>query len=73
LANKFSHEWCNPTGKTLGFHGVWNVPLFFNEDRVIEYIEKVPKTHWLQDSTQGLIANCRKKGYLRAIRRFNQQ
>jgi hypothetical protein len=73
LANRFSHEWCNPTGKTLGFHGIWNVPLFFNEDRVIEYIEQIPKRQWLQDTVQMLVANCRQKGYLRAIRRFNEK
>lgn len=72
LANTFSHEWCNPTGKTFGFHGVWNTPLYFSEDEVIKFIQEIPKSHWLDDKKQMFFQNCRSKGYLRSIRKFSE-
>lgn len=72
LANTFSHEWCNPTGKTFGFHGIWNTPLYFNEDDVIKFIQDIPKSHWLEDKKQMFFQICRMKGYLRAIRKFSE-
>ena len=72
LANTFSHEWCNPTGKTFGFHGIWNTPLYFGEDEVIKFIENIPKSHWFDDKRQMFIQLCRSKGYLRVIRKFNE-
>jgi hypothetical protein len=72
LANKFSHEWCNPTGKTFGFHGVWNTPLYFKEDEVVNFIQEIPKSHWLDDKRQMFFQNCRSKGYLRAIRKYSE-
>lgn len=72
LANTFSHEWCNPTGKTFGFHGVWNTPLYFSEDEVIKFIQDIPKNHWLDDKRQMFFQICRSKGYLRAIRKFSE-
>lgn len=72
LANTFSHEWCNPTGKTFGFHGVWNTPLYFSEDEVIKFTQEIPKDHWLDDKKQMFFHLCRSKGYLRAIRKFSE-
>lgn len=72
LANQFSHEWSNPTGKTFGFHGVWNIPLYFKEDEVIKFIADIPKDHWLSDKKQMFFQICRSKGYLRAIRKYGE-
>lgn len=72
LANTFSHEWCNPTGKTFGFHGIWNTPLYFGEDEVIKFIENIPKEHWLEDKKSMFFHICRSKGYLKAVRKFTE-
>ena len=63
LANKFSHEWCNDSGKTLGFHGVWNVPLYFNEEITRTYMKKLNKNSWYSDQYDMFIYNCVKMGY----------
>jgi len=63
VANKFSHEWCNPTGETFGFHGAWNFPLFFDEDICLKYLLDIPKEHWYNDKLQMLEMICRKKDY----------
>lgn len=72
LANTFSNEWCNFSGKTFGFHGVWNTPLYFDEDEVIKYIQSLSRNSWLDDKRQMFIQLCRSKGYLRAIRKFSE-
>lgn len=63
IANSFSHEWCNPTGETFGFHGVWNFPLFFDEKICIEHLLSVPKSHWYNDKIAMLKYNCEKRDY----------
>lgn len=63
LANQFSHEWCNPTGETFGFHGVWNFPLFFDEKTCAEFLLDIPKSHWYNDKLEMLKSNCDAKGY----------
>ena len=67
LANTFSHEWCNPTGETFGFHGMWNFPLFFDEDTVIEHLLDIPKNYWYNDKYEMLIENCHKRGYKKVL------
>ena len=67
LANQFSHEWCNPSGETFGFHGVWNVPLFFDEKTTIEYVLDIPNTHWYNDRYHAFMENCSKRGYQNAM------
>ena len=67
LANQFSHEWCNPTGESFGFHGVWNVPLFFDEKTTIEYVLDIPTTHWYNDRYHAFMKNCAKRGYEKAM------
>lgn len=63
LANKFSHEWCNPTGETFGFHGMWNFPLFFNEKVCMKYLLDIPKEHWYNDKLEMLKTICEHKKY----------
>ncbi len=63
VANKFSHEWCNPTGETFGFHGAWNFPLFFDEAVCMKYLLDIPKEHWYNDKLQMLKSTCDNKGY----------
>jgi len=66
LADRFSHEWCNPTGQSLGFHGMWNTPLFFDESTVLELIEDVPATYWYSDRYQMFRDICNNKRYFEA-------
>lgn len=63
LANQFSHEWCNPSGNTFGFHGAWNMPLFFNESVCINHLLDIPKSYWYNDRLEMLKSVCEKKGY----------
>lgn len=63
LANRFSHEWCNPTGETFGFHGAWNFPLFFDEKTCMEHLLDIPPNHWYNDKLEMLHMICEQKGY----------
>lgn len=63
VANQFSHEWCNPTGNTFGFHGAWNFPLFFDEAVCMKYLLDIPKEHWYNDKLEMLKFICDQKGY----------
>lgn len=67
LANNFAHEWCNPSGRTFGFHGVFNFPLFFDEETTIKHLLTVPKSHWFNDKYELFTQNCQKKGYGKAL------
>lgn len=73
LANQFSHEWCNPTGNTFGFHGVWNMPLFFDEHVCIDYLLDIPKEHWYNDRLEMLKKICVDKGYSRLWQEITQK
>jgi len=66
LANQFSVEWCNQTGNTLGFHGLWNSPLFFNQKTVIDLIHDLPKSYWYTDRVDSFISLCNQKRYFDA-------
>jgi len=63
VANQFSHEWCNPTGETFGFHGAWNFPLFFDEKTCMDHLLDIPANHWYNDKLQMLHMICQSKGY----------
>lgn len=63
LADKFSHEWNNPTGETFGFHGVWNFPLFFSEDICLDHLLRIPTSRWKLDQIEMLKMNCDLKSY----------
>lgn len=39
LANKFSREMRDYEGKTFGFHGTWNFPLFFSKEEVLQLMD----------------------------------
>lgn len=73
LANQFSHEWCNPTGETFGFHGVWNFPLFFTEQECLEYLLDIPVGHWYNDRIEMLRQNCQKKDYAKLWQEIAQK
>jgi hypothetical protein len=63
VANQFSHEWCNPTGNTFGFHGAWNFPLFFSESICMKYLLDIPKEYWYNDKLEMLKFICNQKNY----------
>jgi hypothetical protein len=67
LANQFSHEWCNPTGESFGFHGAWNVPLFFDEKTTIDYVFDIPTSYWYNDRYHAFMETCSKRGYQNAM------
>lgn len=63
VANVFSHELSNFTGKTFGFHGCWNIPLYFNEDEVEFIIQHLNKEYWNEDRLTMFFDNCKKVNY----------
>lgn len=65
LANTFSTEWCNPTGDTFGFHGVWNFPLFFDEMAIMNYLLEIPKEHWYNDKREMFRQICLSKNFIK--------
>ena len=66
LANMFSTEWCNPTGNSLGFHGLWNTPLFFDEKTVIDLVKDVRSSYWYSDRLEFFRDLCNRKRYFDA-------
>jgi hypothetical protein len=67
LASKFSHELTNFTGETLGFHGLWNAPLYLTENEVIMFLDEVVKDYWSKDRIEMFVSNCYKKDFKEAF------
>lgn len=73
LADKFSHEWNNPTGNTFGFHGLWNIPLFFDENICKQHISTDSLDYWLSDKLFAFRENCIKVNYISLFNEFIDQ
>lgn len=72
LADNFSHEWNNFSGKTFGFHGVFNIPLYFNEEETIRYMDILNRKHWwYSDQYEQYLNTCKKRGFEYAIVRYS--
>ena len=63
VASQFSQEFTKNNGKTLGFHGLWNIPLYFSEDEVCRYVKYVKKDYWDSYRVHTYLDNCRVMGY----------
>lgn len=63
LANVFSHEWCNFSGNTFGFHGVFNIPLYFDETTTIKYLNGLHNYEWKRDQYDMFKHICKIKRY----------
>lgn len=63
VASKFSTEWTTTSGETFGFHGMWNAPLYFKEKTVIEYIDQLPATYWIDDKLSFITHALKLKKY----------
>lgn len=63
VANVFSHEWCNPSGETYGFHGMWNFPLFFEEKTCLDFMLDIPKNYWYNDRYDMFLKTCENRGF----------
>jgi hypothetical protein len=64
LADKFGHEWNNPSGNTFGFHGVFNTPLYFDEPTVLRFLDSVPRPdNWYDDQLAYFVEICLSKNY----------
>ncbi len=70
LANQFSREWSNPTTQTLGFHGVWNVPLYFDEETTYNYFATLRLTKWYNDQYHAFVENCNQKKYYSVLKLY---
>lgn len=72
LANLFGHEWRNPTGNTFGFHGHFNVPLYFDDDTTAQFVETI-RLPWYNDQLQFFLEICEKKNYLKSLNILNKK
>lgn len=61
IAHKFSQELCNQNGNTFGFHGLWNMPFYFEEDEIILYLQEIKKEYWSQDRINMFLKYCHLK------------
>lgn len=73
LADQFSHECNNFTGKTLGFHGLWNMPLYCSEEETLFYVNGIPGRYWSPDRRQMFFDNCRLVDFQDAPRQLVKQ
>jgi hypothetical protein len=65
LADQFGHEWNNFTGNTFGFHGVFNSPLYFNQEDTMRFLNSDPTpNHWYNDQLHKFIQLCSDKNYV---------
>lgn len=67
VASRFSTEWTNTSGETFGFHGMWNAPLYYKEKTVIEYIDQLPATYWIDDKLGFMSQVLKLKNYNSAL------
>lgn len=56
----YGHEWADPTGKTFGFHGHFNTPLYFNDATCVQFVEQIPMP-WYNDQLEFLFNSVTKK------------
>jgi len=73
LADQFSNEWNNPSGNTFGFHGAFNVPLYFDEDVVYNYINLLPVHAWPEDQIYTIVDLCHRKNYVKSLNRIKEK
>jgi hypothetical protein len=71
LANQFGHEWANPTGKTFGFHGHFNTPLYFDDATCTQFVEQIPMP-WYSDQLEFFIQLCHSKNYVQSLTALNR-
>jgi hypothetical protein len=55
-AKRFSHEHFPQKSNSFGFHGVFNVPYYLNEDEATEFITLMPT--WSNEASALLIPHC---------------
>lgn len=72
VAHKFSQELCNMQGKTFGFHGLWNMPYYFNEDEIILYLNEIKKDYWSQDRIDIFLNYCAMTGCHKVLKFINE-
>jgi len=58
LAQHFSHEMTSPAGRTFGFHGVPNLPLYASDADVIAMFETIKPANLISNVFFVLLGNC---------------
>jgi hypothetical protein len=69
LAISFSNEY-GEFFDTFGFHGLWNIPLYFSEEECLYIFSKIPITYWNKNPISYFLNNCRIKNYKELISRL---
>lgn len=68
LADRFGHEWNNPSGNTFGFHGIFNTPLYFDDNTVAKFLDSEPKPNqWYEDQLYIFAQLCGSKNYMTTL------
>lgn len=65
VAERFSYEKVKTSKSTFGFHGYWNVPIFFDEKFTFNYLEKFENISRLQK--EKLLISSKKMNYKTCI------
>ena len=58
LAQHFSHEMTSPAGRTFGFHGVPNMPLYASDAEIVAMFETIQPAHLVSNVFFVLLGNC---------------
>lgn len=73
LADQFSQEWNIDHGQTFGFHGLLNLPVYFDDVIVEKYIEQIPIQGWFHDQLYVFTKHCEIKNYSRSLSTLNRK
>lgn len=73
LAMNFSSETIRNDGISFGFHGIQNLPLFFNEEECLYYIDKMEIKSYNFTTYKKLNALLYEKDYIKSYKLLNEK
>lgn len=73
VADQFSQEWNIDHGQTFGFHGLLNLPIYFDDLTVQNYIDQIPIQGWFHDQLYVFTKHCERKNYSHSLMALNKK
>lgn len=67
LADQFSQEWNTDHGRTFGFHGLLNIPMYLNDDTVAKYVQALQIHNWYKDQLEVFVQRCHRRNYIKSL------
>jgi len=67
LADQFSQEWNTDHGRTFGFHGLLNLPMYLDDYTVSQYIEALKIHQWYKDQLEVFVQRCHQRNYMKSL------